>query len=422
MCPYWDQWDFYNPFFKPQGLWKIFSWQHGPHRQGLGSFIIWAVNAATDWNQRAQAFTVGMVMVAAAAAFLWLKRRLFASLQWYDAIPVLMILSVKPMETYCGCPNVSHGALPLLLIILLCIALTLNTILLRYCLAAGIYFLTLFTGYGFLAEPILPALLIIDCLHRCRSRQWKQACIAAGALICCLAAIAFFYHDYSFSHTAECFLAGEQPWYLYPAFMAITFSAAVLPDRLLSPQSIGTGLLIIAALLCMLAAACVKLRYQNDHYPRYQAVFILIAFSLVFSAASAAGRLDGGLEAAGVTRYVPLILPGFIGAYLFCLTVPALINSRIVMPLLFAAAVLLMLTGWPWQRYHGAEQWRNGKKSWVTAFKQTNDVSRADGLSGFSVYPDPERTGLAHKLEWLRSNRYSLFRDSAAPGSPAAPE
>ena len=92
------------------------------------------------------------------------------------------------------------------------------------------------------------------------------------------------------------------------------------------------------------------------------------------------------------------------------------------MPLLFAAAVLLMLTGWPWQRYHGAEQFRNGKQSWVAALKQTNDVSLADGLSGFSVYPDPERTGLAGKLAWLRSNRYSLFRDSAAPGSPAAPE
>ena len=77
------------------------------------------------------------VMASAAATFLWLKQRLFGSLQWYDAIPVLMILSLKPMEIYFSCPNVSHGPLPLLLLILLCIALTLNTMLLAMCLAVG---------------------------------------------------------------------------------------------------------------------------------------------------------------------------------------------------------------------------------------------------------------------------------------------
>ena len=92
------------------------------------------------------------------------------------------------------------------------------------------------------------------------------------------------------------------------------------------------------------------------------------------------------------------------------------------MPLLFAAAALLMLTGWPWQRYHGAEQCRNEKASWVAAFKQTNDVGLADALSGYCVYPDPEQTGLALKLEWLRMNRYSLFRDSAGSNRPAAPK
>jgi ribosomal 30S subunit maturation factor RimM len=84
------------------------------------------------------------------------------------------------------------------------------------------------------------------------------------------------------------------------------------------------------------------------------------------------------------------------------------------MPLLLAAAVVLMLTGWPWQRHSIAEHNHNGKEAWVAAFKQTHDVSLADTLSGYSIYPDPERTGLARKLEWLRKNRYSLFRGNSA--------
>jgi hypothetical protein len=412
--PYWDQWGFYNAFFEPHGLWEIFSWQHGPHRQGAGFLITWAVNAATDWDQRAQVFVIGIVMSAAAAAFLWLKRRLFGSLQWHDTIPVLMILSLKPMEIYFTTPNVSHGALPLLLIILLCIALTIHNMLLRYCLAAAFYFLAIFTGFGLLAAPILPVLLITDCLHRFQNRQWKQACIATGALICCLTAIACFYHKYHFSPAVDCFQFPDENWYLYPVFMAITFSTTILPDRLLSLQSITIGLLCMGLMLYMLAMVFVKLRPHDAQYPRYQSIFVLIAFSLVFSAATATGRLCLGLEASTATRYVPLIMPGFIGAYLFSLNVPVLVKSRTVMPVLFAAAVLLMLTGWPWQRHFIAVHNHKGKEAWVAAFKQTTDVNLAGTLSGYLIYPDPEQTDLARKLEWLRVNRYSLFRDNAA--------
>jgi hypothetical protein len=420
--PFWDQWGFYNAFFEPHGLWEIFSWQHGPHRQGAGFFIIWAVNVLTDWDQRAQAFTIGIVMTAAAAAFLWLKRRLFGSLQWYDAIPVLMILSLKPQEIYFSTPNVSHGALPLLLIILLCIALTINTTFLRCGLATVLYFLSLFTGFAQLVLPILPLLLIIDCLHRLRYGQRKQACITAAALICCLAAIACFYHGYRFASAADCFQFPDERWYLYPIFMAITFSTAVLPIKLVSLPSITFGLFTITVLLCLLIMVFMKLRPQDEHYHRHQAVFLLVAFSLVYSAATAVGRLCFGLEAATPTRYIPLIIPGFIGAYLFFLNFPNIVNRRTVMLFLFSATIFCMLNGLPWQRNHIAAHHCNKKKSWVKVFKQTNDIRLADTLSGSSVHPYPEHTKLARKLEVLRQNKYSLFRNNDSPYNPETSE
>jgi len=315
--PFWDQWDFYKPFFEPHGLWEIFAWQHGPHRQGAGAFIMQAVNAATGWDQRAQAFTIAAVMLAAAAAFLWLKRRLFGSLLWYDAIPVLMIVSLKPAEIYFAAMNVSHAALPLLLIILTCLALTIQNMLLRYCLAAAFYFLTIFTGFGLLAAPILPVLLIMDFLHRFRDRQWQQACIPAVALFCCIATIACFFHTYHFTPAVDCFQFPDERWYLYAVFMAIMFSSAILPDRLLALPSIAIGLLIIAVLFCILAAAFAQQRTQDKHVYLHRVIFLLIAFSLILSATTAAGRICLGLQAATATRYTPLILPGLLGAYLF---------------------------------------------------------------------------------------------------------
>jgi len=31
--PYWDQWDIYRPLFAKLPLWRLFLWQHGPHRE-----------------------------------------------------------------------------------------------------------------------------------------------------------------------------------------------------------------------------------------------------------------------------------------------------------------------------------------------------------------------------------------------------
>jgi hypothetical protein len=416
--PFWDQWQFYTAFFEPHGLWEIFSWQHGPHRQGAGFFIIWAVNASTDWDQRAQAFTIGIVMTAAAAAFLWLKHRLFGALQWHDAIPVLMILSLKPQETYFNTPNVSHGALPLFLIIMLCLALTIKTAFPRYALVTVLYFLALFTGFAQLVLPILPVLLIIDCRHLLRNGQWKQACIAAAALICCLASIACFYHGYRFVSAADCFQFPDEHWYLYPVFMAIMFSTAVLPIKLVSLPSLAFGLFTITVLLCILIMVCMKLRTQNENYHRFQAVFLLIAFALVYSAATAVGRLCFGLEAATPSRYIPLLMPGFIGAYLFFLNFPGILNRRPVMIFIASATVFCLLNGLPWQQNSIAVHYYNRKKAWVTVFKKTHDSRLADTLSGNPVHPNPEHTKLARKLEWLRQNRYSLFRANASPGAP----
>ncbi len=405
--PFWDQWDFYDAFFKPHGLWEMFSWQHGPHRQGAGFFLIWATNELTGWNQRGQAFMIGTVMVAAAVAALWLKRRLFGSLQWYDAIPALMILSLKSWEIYFNAPNVSHGALPLLLIILAGIAWTVGNPFLRYSLVTAANFLALFTGFGMFMGLITPILLTIDCYHSARSRKWHDLSMAGAALFCSIASIGLYFHNYVFQPAADCFRFPDQRWYLYPVFMAIEFAVVILPGSHTSTRSMAIGLLALGILLYMLAAAALRLRRQDDHYRRSQILFFLLAFSLIFAANSAVGRLCFGLSIATNPRYVPLILPGVVGAYLFLLSRPKLASRKLVMPILLCATVTTAVI--PWQVKH-SEGFRKGKAAWVWAYRLTGNVAHADKLSGYRIYPAPTWTGLDRKLDWLRRHNYSLFR------------
>ncbi len=405
--PFWDQWDFYDAFFKTHGLWEIFSWQHGPHRQGAGFFLIWATNELTGWDQRAQAFMIGVVMVAAAVAALWLKRRLFGSLQWYDAIPVLMILSLKSWEIYFNTPNVSHGALPLLLVILAGIAWTAGNLFLRYTLVVAMNFLALFTGFGVFVGLITPILLIIDCLHAVRGRKWQEFSMAGGALLCSMASIGLYFHNYVFQSAADCFRFPDQRWYLYPIFMAIEFAVLISPGSYTSFLSKGIGLIAEGMLLYMLAASALRLRHQGDHYQRYRVIFFLLAFSIIFAANAAVGRLCLGMAIATSPRYVPLILPGVIGAYLFLLSRPKWAVRKLVMLILLCATILTAVIPWQVKRSEG---FRKGKAAWVQAYRLTGDIARADVLSGYRIYPEPARTELDRKLDWLRLHNYSLFR------------
>jgi hypothetical protein len=403
--PFMDQWDLYEAFITPHSLWEIFSWQHGPHRQGAGFFLISAINEWTGWDQRAQAFMVGVVMVGAAIAALGLKRRLFGSVHWHDAIPVLMILSWKSWELYAGTPNVSHGALPLFLILLIGLSWTFRNSLLRYGSVVVLNFLAMFTGFGIFVGLITPILLIVDCAHDFKSKNLKQLVVAGLAFACAIATIGCFYHNYSFTPVAESF---QNPhWYLYPIFIAIEFSSVILPGHILSIPSRGVGLIAVGVLLCMIWSAFLKLLKRGDNYRRHQTIFFLIAFSMAFAVSSAVGRMSLGWQGAIGSRYVPLLLPAVIGAYFFLLDRSKWCTRGYAMQILLCAAVITAVV--PWQA-RKSEVYRKSKAAWVQAYRLTGNIMLADSVSAFPIYPNPARTELARKLEWLRKQNYSLFR------------
>src|SRR4029450_10633169 len=72
---YWDQWDFLQGLFDGADAWTLFRWQHGPQRQGIGNLITALLYSATGWNGRADAAASAIALLLAAAAGLWLVRR-----------------------------------------------------------------------------------------------------------------------------------------------------------------------------------------------------------------------------------------------------------------------------------------------------------------------------------------------------------
>src|ERR1051326_4374068 len=66
-----DQWDFNEAtLFQKHSLWEMFSWQHGPHRQGLGAILAYLLEPLFQWNTRSESFLVGGIIVLAAISAL----------------------------------------------------------------------------------------------------------------------------------------------------------------------------------------------------------------------------------------------------------------------------------------------------------------------------------------------------------------
>lgn len=410
--PYWDQWDFYKAFFTPHSLWQIFAWQHGPHRQGIGFFLTWLVNELTDWNQRAQCFTIGLVMLASALAALWLKRRLFGVLRWYDLIIVLFVLSLRQWEMYVATPNVSHGAMPLLLIVLSCIAWTVGNVYLRYALVLVLGFLATYTGFGMFVGMVNPLLLATDVLHAWRRRSRRELIAAGGALLLAGLSLGSFYMNYGFAPAVDNFKFPDPNWHLYPVFMSRQFAGlfGVLGS---GAGVIVLGFVIMAGLLVILALSAVRLLHVPSEDALARVIFFLLTFVMAFSANAAIGRLCLGLGAAAASRYYPLLVPAGLGLYFALLTRPPG-RARDALTVILLACT--MFAGMRIRQRHTTEGVFDGKTRWVAAYLETGRIATANTITGFEVYPRQSKQ-LKRSLAWLRDRHYSFFRDAALPTS-----
>ena len=411
--PYWDQWTFYQGDFAPHSFWERFTWQHGPHRQGLGAPLTAAANRISGWNQRAVCFCIAAVMLAATLAALLLKKRLAGTLTWIDVGLVLLLLTPQQMALYTQVPNLSHGALPLLLVLLTALAWTLRPAPLRYLLVVALTLLALFTGFGLFLGVAVPLLLALEVVRARRHRTPREAVAPLLAGVGLAAGWALFFVGYR-SASVPPELANARPaWSDYPVFVALQFGN-LFGVRGTEWGSRLAGFVALAALLVV--AVCALRRWLGEpaaHDTSFaRTVLLLILFSVLFAVGSSVGRVLLGLEGARACRYLPLLMPAALGLHLW-LAQRASPRLRVLFVLILAATCL------PWRERRDARRYAKGKAAWVQAYLATGDVDKANGWAKFPIFPGgpaATRAPLQTGLDWLERNQFSFFRDRAAAG------
>jgi hypothetical protein len=199
-----DQWDFNTAtLFEKHSLWEMFHWQHGPHRQGLGAIVSYLVEPHFRWNSRTESFLVGIIIMLAGICALWLKHRLFGAFSFSDVCIPLIFFVPSQFETLFMTANLSHGPMPLILILLYCLSWTIPKPLPRYIFVLLINFLTIYTGFGIFLGIITPIALVADYYFNQRHLKTGKFYLFAS-LILSLASFGSFFVQYAFVTSANC--------------------------------------------------------------------------------------------------------------------------------------------------------------------------------------------------------------------------
>ena len=411
---FWDQWDFYTPLFQHASLWQIFNWQHGVHREGIGLVLDKIVLDSTRWNSRAEALFMVAALCAATIVALRLKQRLFGSPSSQDvgykkfdysdvAIPCLF-LTFAQMESFVGAPNPSLSAVPELLLGLYCLAWMLPKPLARYTTVLVLNFLLIYSGYFLFMGVVTIGVLLLDLRRALRAGSGLPALPAIALLLAAASMGGFFYH-YSWAPNVPCFhFPDAHPWnYLW--FIALMMSY-FLGLRAALTASVAGVFLMLAAVVVVIWHG-VRLWRKREWAPLDLIVVILLSFAFLFSANAAIGRVCQGMpEAAQFSRYMPFMVPAYLAIYFHLLTWRKS-AMRVVLATVFVIALIpgtvLMPNGYSPQLVS------EGKQAWKTCILQTGNIDYCDQATGFPIYPDPRRTHLVEKLQFLQKNRLNLY-------------
>jgi hypothetical protein len=400
----WDQWDFNDPIlFHPQTLWRSFLYQHGPHRQGLGALVGKMIGDLSHWNTRSEAFAIGVIVVIASLCALWLKTRYCGPVRYTDVVIPLMFFTPVQLETYLGATNPAHGSLPLLLIMLYCLAWTIGRDTLRYGIVLVVNFLATYTGFGLFLGLITPVLLALDA-HKKMNRTPKiRAWPAIAAGILSLASIASFFVGYTASPAVGCFsFPDARPW-RYLAFVSLLLGHFSWNRGYRSSLVAGGVVLVIflAVWSVRLGRTLVRSKKQQD---ADLVIMALLSFSLLFAAGTAIGRVCLGVGAAQSSRYMIYLVPGFLGIFFHVVSG----HGKLRRASMTAVLVLCLLAAFP--RGFSAE-WRpsNDALAWKNCYLRLENIGRCDALTNSRIYPAPESTRLREKLDYLKRQHLNLF-------------
>jgi len=397
---FWDQWDFYIPFFEGGGVWDIFSRQHGPHRQGFGFLITRGLAWLSDWNSRWDAFAVAIAMLFAALLAVRLATRLGMALGIGLAAIPLFFLNIRQYEGYVGSSNLSHGAMPMLLFMVYCLVWLHSGPRLRIAVLSFLNFLLIFTGFGIFVGVLTPALFVIELWHSRKGPERSLIFWLLGGLASCAGAWALFMVGHYKSD--ELLLTWPTTYGLFMSRMYANFFGLPTTHALAVP----VGGLMVAALFGIALWHGWRVLRKGPDAGRLSVILVcLAAFELGYTLSTALARAEFSVVTGpAASRYVPLMVPGALAVLLQL----GQIRSRTLSLCACLTLAALTAAGTLKLRKDDIETitwYSEGRRNWSAAYLRTHSVEQANKESNFRTHP----LDVQERLDYLEQHRLNMF-------------
>jgi hypothetical protein len=395
---FWDEWDYFSGLFNGASEWQLFARQHGPHRMGLGMWLMQAILELSHWNARAVAFAAAILYVLAALFALVLKRRIAGPLTIFDAAIPLLFLQLGHYETWVGATNLSHGPLPLLMVVLFALSLTWRGDWSRALPATALACAATATGFALFLPLVAVPVFAVIALRAERRAPWILG------IACAIASLSAFFVNYRFMPAVDCFVFPAPHPLDYLRFLGLFLGhAAGLPPL---AGAWEWGFIGVAVASLAFGAAALALSWREPS-PFWCAVAALQGFALLFGLNSAVGRVCLGTGSAVASRYVPYAISGCFAVYLALsrLRGPAWLRpAALTLALACAAAA-----SFPGRNRGGIAYLSSAKAGWRACYLRTHDLEGCQKAGELPIYPRPAATGLQQKLDYLEQRRLNLF-------------
>ena len=430
---FYDQIELYEAFLDDPSAWTLFRWQHGPHRQGLPFLTTHLLAELTDWNVRADAFHVFAWMLVAVVLALGLRRRLFGPFSPTDVAIPLLLLTPAAYGIYVHASNASHCAGPLALLLLFCHALLIQARRWRYAALVALDFVLVHTGFAVFAGALAPLLLALAAWRDRREGRPRDALFALAGAALCLVWIGVFLIGYTARNGLDAVTAPPDLTRL-ASYVALMF-ANLLGQKDPGALTVAIGAIPALAALVLAIHELVRIAAANGPAPRpadetaqpaptppqardaldptraSSIVFFLTAFTLLYVAATAVGRIQFGLSGAQSSRYVPLLAPAFLGIYLATFRLERRGLRLALGALLVGALLRASFPMHPLEESFMIELAKK-KRAFVAAYQETGSIEQASRRARLRIDPfrDPRRS-TDETFAGLREHGRSFFAD-----------
>lgn len=412
---FFDEWAFFDPLFRHGSLWEAFDYQHGPHRMGIGALVSNALMQTSGWNIRWNSFAVAVTMIASAGLGVSLCVK-SGCRTWLSLLfCAVVFLNLRQYEALVGAVNLSHGALPEALLLMICLCWWIRNAIFRSLSLAILTWIMIFTGFGLFAGLVVPAVIAIQVWVEWRQGSRSSLPVHFVALLLIASGWFCFARGYVFQPAVPGFhFPHERPWEYFPFIgMMIGYGVGLSGVGALSWI---VGLILFGAMGAAALRGSVRLVAVTGSRSINQVIVTLTGFTVLFCINAAVGRICLGWDGALASRYIPLMMPGLLGLWIALnqVEISGTWKMRAQSVILIGAAVgMLILHPRDWR---DIRWYHDGKLAWRTTYLKSHNEEEATKRSGFQIYP--ALGVITEKMTFLEKNRLNLFSEKEIARAP----